>query len=115
MDLLAGLIGSKRVNELQLLIHVSHLLESLIVRCFCLTSTSGTKFVLECLNDLVKLIGALDWDCISLVILGVKDCNIVIACLVTLTHLSRIALCLILNTFVFGLDDTSYTFLRRFF
>jgi hypothetical protein len=107
LHLLPGLIGAKGVHKLQLLIHVGHLLDGLIVGGLRVPPTGSSHFILESLDDLVELVGALDGDSVGLVLMRVENCHVVVTCLVLVANLRRVALRLILNTFIGRLEDAA--------
>jgi hypothetical protein len=114
LDLLSRLISSEWVHKLQFLIHISHLLYSLVIRGILLTPSSCSHFILESLNHLIKLVSCFDRNSISLIFLGIEHSNIIVASLILFTHLSSVIFCLILNTLVFSFKDSTYTLFRGF-
>ena len=111
LHLLPGLIGTEGVHKLQLLIHVGHLLDGLIVWDLMLTASGSSHLVLEGLDDLVKLVGPLDGDRVGLVFIRIEYGHVVVTCLVLVANLRGEALRLILNTFVVRLEDAPDAFL----
>ena len=111
LHLLPRLIGTEGVNELQLLIHVSHLFDGLIIWDLMLATPGSSHLILEGLDDLIKLVGTLDGDRVGLVFIRIKNCDVVVTCLVLIANLRGVALSLILNTFVARFEDAANSLL----
>jgi hypothetical protein len=92
------------------LLEVCHLLDGFIVWGLSQSAAGSIDLILEGLNMLLELISSLHRNCVSLVVLAVKDAHIIVASLIFLRHISRVRLRLIINALVLGLDDPADCF-----